>query len=279
MHSTWPGKKNTVPFCAPCALAQHSTPPPPPPLVPPYRCRIDEPIVNGWLFVRYLVVGLYVGLATVAGFLWWFLGYAQGGGLTWPQLTSFQMWVEVAVVVWWWWWRACFAPRILRAALRLHLGRAGARDRQGGVAWRDGGANANASQAFARTPHRPATVPPSSITLCAASHPSAPSPALSLSLPPPPAPRSAPPPGPRRCREASAAAAGYSCKVFESPHPRTISMTVLVVVEMFNALNNLSEDASLLVGAGLGWGWAVGVAGDGGQRQRKQARGVVQGVV
>ncbi len=36
------------------------------------------------------------------------------------------------------------------------------------------------------------------------------------------------------------------CDVFGSLHPRTISMSVLVVVEMFNALNNLSEDASLL---------------------------------
>lgn len=35
--------------------------------------RMDEPIVNGWLFVRYLGVGTYVGLATVYGFIWWFL--------------------------------------------------------------------------------------------------------------------------------------------------------------------------------------------------------------
>ena len=39
--------------------------------------RLHEPIVNGWLFVRYLVVGLYVGLATAAGFIWWFLWYEQ----------------------------------------------------------------------------------------------------------------------------------------------------------------------------------------------------------
>ncbi|KAG2498687.1 hypothetical protein HYH03_003428 [Edaphochlamys debaryana] len=105
------------------------------------RCprRLDEPIVNGWLFVRYLVVGLYVGLATVAGFLWWYLMYGEGGGLTWSQLSSFQL-----------------------------------------------------------------------------------------------------------CKEPAAQAAGYSCSVFENRHPRTIAMSVLVVVEMFNALNNLSEDASLL---------------------------------
>ncbi len=37
-----------------------------------------------------------------------------------------------------------------------------------------------------------------------------------------------------------------NCDVFLNKHPSTISMSVLVVVEMFNALNNLSEDASLL---------------------------------
>jgi magnesium-transporting ATPase (P-type) len=37
--------------------------------------RTDEPIVNGWLFFRYMVVGTYVGLATVGGFVWWFLSH------------------------------------------------------------------------------------------------------------------------------------------------------------------------------------------------------------
>ncbi|KAH9584211.1 Cation-transporting P-type ATPase [Trypanosoma melophagium] len=47
--------------------------------------RIDEPIVNGWLFLRYMVIGVYVGLATVGGFLWWFLTH----GFTWKQLTTY----------------------------------------------------------------------------------------------------------------------------------------------------------------------------------------------
>lgn len=38
----------------------------------------------------------------------------------------------------------------------------------------------------------------------------------------------------------------YSCSIFDDRHPSTVSMTVLVVVEMFNALNNLSENQSLL---------------------------------
>ena len=32
--------------------------------------------MDAWLFVRYLTVGLYVGIATVAGFAWWFLFYS-----------------------------------------------------------------------------------------------------------------------------------------------------------------------------------------------------------
>lgn len=38
----------------------------------------------------------------------------------------------------------------------------------------------------------------------------------------------------------------YPCSIFEDKHPSTVAMTVLVVVEMFNALNNLSENQSLL---------------------------------
>ncbi|KAF8410248.1 hypothetical protein HHK36_002773 [Tetracentron sinense] len=38
----------------------------------------------------------------------------------------------------------------------------------------------------------------------------------------------------------------YACSIFDDRHPSTVSMTVLVVVEMFNALNNLSENQSLL---------------------------------
>lgn len=36
------------------------------------------------------------------------------------------------------------------------------------------------------------------------------------------------------------------CAIFKDRHPSTVAMTVLVVVEMFNALNALSENNSLL---------------------------------
>ena len=56
--------------------------------------RPDESIVDRWLFVRYLVVGLYVGLATVGAFGWWFMSYAEGPMMTWTELTSFEHCVE-----------------------------------------------------------------------------------------------------------------------------------------------------------------------------------------
>jgi len=51
----------------------------------------------------------------------------------------------------------------------------------------------------------------------------------------------------QKCDPAAASTAGYRCEVFSDKHPKTIAMTVLVVVEMFNALNNISENSSLLV--------------------------------
>ncbi|KAL0368930.1 UNVERIFIED_CONTAM: Calcium-transporting ATPase 3, endoplasmic reticulum-type [Sesamum calycinum] len=99
--------------------------------------KVNEAVVTGWLFFRYLVIGVYVGLATIAGFVWWFLYSDNGPKLPYTELVNFD---------------SC----------------------------------------------------------------------------------------PTR-------ATNYSCTVFSDRHPSTVSMTVLVVVEMFNALNNLSENQSLLV--------------------------------
>lgn len=99
--------------------------------------KVGEAVVTGWLFFRYLVIGAYVGLATVAGFIWWFVYSVTGPKLPYSELMNFD---------------TCHS------------------------------------------------------------------------------------------RETS-----YPCTVFDDRHPSTVSMTVLVVVEMFNALNNLSENQSLFV--------------------------------
>ncbi|KAK2391836.1 Calcium-transporting ATPase 3, endoplasmic reticulum-type [Trifolium repens] len=99
--------------------------------------KVNEAVVTGWLFFRYLVIGAYVGLATVAGFIWWFVYADSGPKLPYTELMNFD------------------------------------------------------------------TCPTRETT--------------------------------------------YPCTIFEDRHPSTVAMTVLVVVEMFNALNNLSENQSLLV--------------------------------
>jgi Ca2+ transporting ATPase len=49
----------------------------------------DEPLVGGWLFFRYMVIGTYVGLATVGGYAWWFMFHEGGPQITFYQLVSF----------------------------------------------------------------------------------------------------------------------------------------------------------------------------------------------
>jgi Ca2+ transporting ATPase len=49
-----------------------------------------EPLVGGWLFVRYMIIGTYVGLATVFGYVWWFIYYEGGPQISYYQLVSIQ---------------------------------------------------------------------------------------------------------------------------------------------------------------------------------------------
>lgn len=46
--------------------------------------RVDEPVVGEWIFLRYLVASTYIGLATVASFVWWFFV----NGIPLPELAS-----------------------------------------------------------------------------------------------------------------------------------------------------------------------------------------------
>ena len=113
-------------------------------MLKPPRGR-TESIINRWMFFRYVAVGLYVGIGTVGGFIWWFLYSSNGPHMTWAQLTDFH---------------SCDT----------------------------------AGEQFT-----------------------------------------------------SMLARGVTCDVFHDPRPSTVSLSILVTIEMFNALNALSENQSLLV--------------------------------
>ena len=48
----------------------------------------DEALVGGWLFFRYMVIGTYVGIATVGGYAWWFMFNSEGPRISLYQLVS-----------------------------------------------------------------------------------------------------------------------------------------------------------------------------------------------
>uniref|UniRef100_A0A2K5Y3T2 P-type Ca(2+) transporter n=1 Tax=Mandrillus leucophaeus TaxID=9568 RepID=A0A2K5Y3T2_MANLE len=98
-----------------------------------------EALISGWLFFRYLAIGVYVGLATVAAATWWFLYDAEGPHVNFYQLRNFL-----------------------------------------------------------------------------------------------------------KCSEDNPLFAGVDCEVFESRFPTTMALSVLVTIEMCNALNSVSENQSLL---------------------------------
>eukprot|EP00494_Astrolonche_serrata_P031573 UN31842 len=55
----------------------------------PPRGRTEK-IINGWTFFRYMFIGLYIGVATVAGFIYWYLIYEDGPKISFEQLTNFH---------------------------------------------------------------------------------------------------------------------------------------------------------------------------------------------
>ncbi|KAI3378378.1 hypothetical protein SNEBB_000142 [Seison nebaliae] len=99
----------------------------------------DEPLITGWLFFRYMAIGIYVGVATVGSSAWWYITSPDGPQLTWQQLTS-------------------------------HF----------------------------------------------------------------------------QCKGGSELWADIDCDVFNDPHPMTMALSVLVTIEMLNAMNSLSENQSLI---------------------------------
>jgi len=49
-----------------------------------------EQIINAWTFFRYMLIGLYIGVATVVGFIYWYLYFHDGPQITYQQLTNFH---------------------------------------------------------------------------------------------------------------------------------------------------------------------------------------------
>ena len=100
----------------------------------------SDTLISSWLLIRYTVIGIYVGWATVASASWWFLYAVNGPQMSWWQLTN-------------------------------HM----------------------------------------------------------------------------QCTTNPEAFEGLDCNIFQDPHPMTMALSVLVVIEMLNALNSVSENQSLLV--------------------------------
>ncbi|KAJ3360459.1 hypothetical protein GGF32_008407 [Allomyces javanicus] len=71
------------------ATALGFNPPDPDIMASPPR-KASEPIVGRWLFVRYVIVGAYVGGATVFAYAWWYLFYGAGPQITFYQLTHYN---------------------------------------------------------------------------------------------------------------------------------------------------------------------------------------------
>jgi len=100
----------------------------------------EDNLISTWLLIRYTIIGVYVGAATVAAASWWFLFSPEGPQMTWWQLTNYM-----------------------------------------------------------------------------------------------------------QCGTQPENFEGIDCSIFADPHPMTLALSVLVVIEMLNALNSVSENQSLLV--------------------------------
>lgn len=55
----------------------------------------DEALIGGWLFFRYMVIGTYVGIATVGGYAWYFMFSEAGPKVSFHALVSFDMFLSL----------------------------------------------------------------------------------------------------------------------------------------------------------------------------------------
>ncbi|KAJ1882245.1 hypothetical protein LPJ57_001062 [Coemansia sp. RSA 486] len=64
---------------------------PPDPHIMQHRPRsAKQPIVSGWLLFRYMVIGVYVGAATVFGYAWHYLFSPSGPQISFYELSNFH---------------------------------------------------------------------------------------------------------------------------------------------------------------------------------------------
>merc|ERR1712039_721371 len=66
--------------------------------------RKDDNLISGWVFFRYMVVGLYVGFATVGIFAYWYVFDAAGEQHTLVTIGDLMSWGQCST------WKT-FAPR------------------------------------------------------------------------------------------------------------------------------------------------------------------------
>ncbi|KAG4305366.1 hypothetical protein PORY_001536 [Pneumocystis oryctolagi] len=60
----------------------------------------DEPIVSLWLFIRYCIIGIYIGIGTIFGYVWWLMYYFKGPRITFYQLSHFHHCSDVNPCEW-----------------------------------------------------------------------------------------------------------------------------------------------------------------------------------
>jgi len=58
--------------------------------------RKDDNLISGWVFFRYMVIGLYVGFATVGIFVWWFSFDVNEDGHTLVSIGELMTWGKCA---------------------------------------------------------------------------------------------------------------------------------------------------------------------------------------
>ena len=68
--------------------------------------KSDEPLISNWVYIRYFVIGIYVGAATVGIFVYWYLFFDGGDAhplITYSQLSSWSQcpgWTDFKLQNW-----------------------------------------------------------------------------------------------------------------------------------------------------------------------------------